>query len=492
MLLTASALGLAAAAIFFRGELLRRWDGLTDGRERKLDIDEKKIVDRWRTMNSNPFDNEGQMTCSEFTINVASANPALDRVVIENVSAEPVLNFWFHREGEPNLYSAKTIVESATRGKGTETEKVLALFDLFLKYYVNFFPVDDVGILRSPSILLGSVGYGQCNYASDALQLLCQIAGCRTRGVGFQLVERGETRIAHNVMEVQADGKWIYLDPDGKLYFTLEDGRIAGVEDLKRNPDIIRKSPLPTSYDKECYARAFEKGEVILYDPAMPFRRRQRYEDMQSFPLLFRKAMRYDLLPGEKIILESVPAGKVFVPGMGCGEKRFDAPRSAPPCAGGRVIQRLTREVRSHLEDFRAGGGLVLPVSAPYIAVGGALRGSSQSTIRYCPFRSFSIYDPTFTSASCAGRSAVQLDELFPRETPIFGYALKLDPARLADDAELVTDIQHNPRALPRLDHGENTFIFYSPGKPSFRVRDCDGKSVVETDTGIRVEFDYH
>ena len=70
-----------------------------------------------------------------------------------------------------------------------------------------------------------------CNEQARVFCVLCQVAGIPARYVGHY-IDR------HGVNEAYVEGKWAYFDNEGR-YFLTPDGTIAGVRELRRNPELV-------------------------------------------------------------------------------------------------------------------------------------------------------------------------------------------------------------------------------------------------------------
>jgi len=102
----------------------------------------------------------------------------LDRIIVTNASERMTDDFWFYTDGQPNFYSANTIVQSLTTSAADKEQAALACFGLFDKYYAHFDPATESGLLREPTTLLAVFGWGRCDIASDVFATLCELAGC--------------------------------------------------------------------------------------------------------------------------------------------------------------------------------------------------------------------------------------------------------------------------------------------------------------------------
>jgi len=118
-------------------------------------LEETTLVGGWREMESQPAP---RMLSIPFHLNAGPQATNLESITVENTSSAPVRNVWFYRDGMPNFYDTQSIVESVTAGKTTETEKVLALWELSPAYYYNYNPLSCDGLRLDPPTLLAVLG----------------------------------------------------------------------------------------------------------------------------------------------------------------------------------------------------------------------------------------------------------------------------------------------------------------------------------------------
>jgi len=74
-------------------------------------------------------------------------------------------------------------------------------------------------------------GSNMCNEQARVFCVLCQVAGMPARYVGHY-IDR------HGVSEVYCDGRWAYIDNEGR-YFLKEDGTLASTWELKQHPQLV-------------------------------------------------------------------------------------------------------------------------------------------------------------------------------------------------------------------------------------------------------------
>jgi len=444
-----------------------------------------------------------------FSIQAEAPLPPAMNVLVENTSNHPIRNVWFYREDMPNFYSSATIVESVTAGKETETEKVLALFNLFPKYYYNYYPISEGGLLFDPPTLFAVLGSAQCNYASAVLQTLCQLVGCETRTIGVESPDVAP-RIAHCTMEVRADGRWIYMDPDGHAIYRRADGELASVADLVADAAPVRATP-HAYFSPEVLANAFAKGHTITYEdrediPPLAARHQDpvRYGARHHY-------MRYDLLPGSRVLLRPQPDERYFhlrLPSYASGTMKWRCLPSAfaPGADPGVLLQNALAVVESGSDSvtFRRlnpgrPASVVIPFASPYLIVGGRIVGKIGAVEN--PAFHVLLFNPNLLAGQeswipldgISANLGVSLDPLFG-SIAHFGYALRIDipfTGVTLRDFQVLTYLQCAPKALPHLLPGENRFVRYSPAALASQPQPEGQSNVfsVRFEDGLRVGF---
>jgi len=467
---------------------------------------EQDFLKMWSDVDREP---SRSMVTEPFSIHAKSLEqtPTVESITIENTSRSAIRDFWFYRAGAPNFYSAQTLVDSVTATETTETGKAMALWSLFPRYYYNYYPNSFVSMLFDPPTQLAVLGTAQCNFAVSVLETLCQMAGLETRPGGITYQRNGQA-IAHCVMEVKADGRWIYLDPDGHSAYRMADGRWAGMEDLRRNPELVLTCP-HAYYETAFLAEAFAKGEVGVSDTserdAFSLARRQTATDLYSKA---RHVMRFDLLPGAKTVL---------YPGVHRRSFNMELPLYANgvltwTCrphnfANGWHSGILMRNVAATATadgvvlrpcQSRRPASIIIPITSPYLMVGGRIAGVIKTAknlqVRMAPFTRVvhATEDGWLALGELTnGSTSLFFDGIIDKE-PLFGYALRISiPASGVTfrSLDIMTWLQCAPRALPRLEAGENTFNLYAenPVRPVVSESAVPG---VKFENGLRITFD--
>lgn len=132
-------------------------------------------------------------------------------------------------------FEYKQLVRDIIEGKKSDKEKVLAIFDWthknILKVPKNY-PVSDDHILN---IVIR--GYGSSDQSNDVFCNLCNYAGIKAT---WLMMRAKNSRLRLPVSFVKIDNNWRIFDTYQNLYFLNEKNEIASLDDLIRNPDIIR------------------------------------------------------------------------------------------------------------------------------------------------------------------------------------------------------------------------------------------------------------
>ena len=468
---------------------------------------ETEFLASWRELDFQP---PVAMESIPFTINAEKHAPETEYIRIENTSAQVIRNIWFFRRGMPNFYSATTLVESVTHDLKTDTEKVIALWSLFPRYYYNFYPADSGGLLNDPSTMFAVFGTAQCSYAVSILETLCQMVGCETRPIGIAYQGPDKRQIAHLVMEVLADEKWIYLDPDGHCAYRSADGHWAGAQDLIANPELVL-SVRHAYYDTRLLADAFAKGQLIFHEQhPNKFRNAIRQRDPSRFPL-FRHVMRYDLLPGERVNVYPHRKGKFYSrrggppPLYGNGVAVWEyRPGNFSRIPSGIMLENLKFEVKDNRlvltpQARKQKAHLIVPITNPYLMVGAKVRGEIQSEapvrISLLPFAK-----PTMARrrgwqslAGVSGEFEVEFEAQFHKHS-LFGYALKFEIPKngtVIKSLRIETDLQCAPKALVHLVSGQNDLVLYSERAVIGKQVDDGTKNTVSVafDNGLHLTF---
>jgi hypothetical protein len=185
----------------------------------------------------------------------------------------PETRDYIYRPADEPVYELGTrpILESAvaeaTKGCNTDREKVLGLIayvrDLKEKShgYDYFYGGTEEDLIKK--------GERFCERVARLFCALCEIASIPCRTVHHTIG-------GHLTNEVYIEGKWGYMDPRFGLFYLSEDGKLASVEEITENPDIIYTQPeWVYEYGSKEYTHEFmrdsnrniylSKNEIQLY-----------------------------------------------------------------------------------------------------------------------------------------------------------------------------------------------------------------------------------
>ncbi|HXG61749.1 MAG TPA: hypothetical protein VNO22_10255 [Planctomycetota bacterium] len=136
--------------------------------------------------------------------------------------------------------SLESIVRDVVRlaDAATNDEKAIALHTwlhhtIFHAPYPVETPPQSVGPLK----VIKVYGWGLCGGQHTVLKALFETAGWKVR-------YRGWSNPGHTTIEVFYDGRWHYFDVFLKCYYWTRDRKtIAGQDDIKEDPGIVREAP---------------------------------------------------------------------------------------------------------------------------------------------------------------------------------------------------------------------------------------------------------
>jgi len=522
-----------AVALALRGRLVDRLGKLylaASGPEYPLTRAEHTYITRRRARDMAPPGK--QMVARPFEITVhGNSDPVMESVTLINGGDAVAGDLWLFRDGQPNFYSAQTLVESVTRAAQSKLDKVMALWNLFPRFYYNCVPDLQGGVADEPNTLLAVFGTAQCNNACAALAKLCQLLDCDTRRIGIEVRGKGTSLLAHMTLEVKVGDRWIYLDPDGHVFYRTADRlHVAGVDALLADPALVARTRHPV-YDRRLVARAFREKGVRTYPSSMEAFGKLPLKERELDPAQYtphRHLMRFCLLPGAAAeitwkkqgkCLKYHKNGRVLEPplysnglmrceldttrpataGLFCENVRFE------PSGGG---LRLSRKERDKAASF------IVPVVSPYAIVGGRVTADFVSNrgqhprVFFCPALTYEWQNranrwellwPSGETESYGQRVHISLDRFFPR--PMFAYFIKVEVPRdgaVVRRFSIETDVQCAPEALPRLRVGENRLWLYAPkeARPArftvtYHRRADHTIATVSAGNGLRIIFSY-
>ena len=151
---------------------------------------------------------------------------------IRNVGTDVVVNPRVLIDGRGPWFDIDEIIERSTAGLGTESDRVLALFN---------YHVDRIGHATSrspwnadPVAVYNWFGCTICTEDAAVLSALYRRAGLRTRPV---------SPVGHAALEVFFDGSWHLLDGDRTAYYLKEDNRtLASADEVERDRELVKRT----------------------------------------------------------------------------------------------------------------------------------------------------------------------------------------------------------------------------------------------------------
>lgn len=186
--------------------------------------------------------------------------------------------------------SIEEIVEAAISGVSDDEAKAMALWDLIVKKRTHDWPAHSGDENFDPVKLLSVYGYGFCSHAAKALAILANHAGLESR------VRHAKNQ--HVVCEIMIDGRWAMFDPDGEVVYRTKEGRIASVDEIRAEPELVQTAQSPI-YPNDRLKEIFSNHDFKV----TPF---------EKFGLSPRHKILPSLRPGEALIFSKEKRGLFF------------------------------------------------------------------------------------------------------------------------------------------------------------------------------------
>lgn len=171
-------------------------------------------------------------------------------MAIKNLGPNTIENLGFSLNGKKRPSCIEEIVHDTTSGAFNEEAKALALWSYVSKNRLHDWPPHTGREAFDPVKLFSVYGYGFCSHAAKALAILAENAGLKSR------IRNAKEQ--HVVCEIQIDGHWSMFDPDGEVFYRTEGGKIASVDEICSNPNLVltAQSPIYSHTKlKEIYSR---------------------------------------------------------------------------------------------------------------------------------------------------------------------------------------------------------------------------------------------
>ena len=378
---------------------------------------------------------------------------------IENKGLELEVNPRIIVNNERGWWSARDISESILDSNSTDAEKVMSIWSFLSRNSIHGVSASGSGF-HTPVKLLNVFGYGLCDDTSRNFVALTEAAGIRARVWGLN---------GHVVAEAFYDNSWHMFDVDKRLWFyDSVNSRIAGVEDIMSNPDIIRQNAFKVYGDGEV------EGLVDLYQS-------EKDNAVWSHERVEESNMGFVLRPGEKLTRYTHNWGQYFSEQLSEEPKRFGNGRwifrpvlrevlfrrSAVAADGIKHVvddfgNAVIRSVADESNDM-LGGRLIYRFLSPYPYVDAGLRvvGAGRIAIDY---------------SDRNGDWERVVEEMFGGElrAPLGGflengsssatyeYFIRITIDGEISEMEFISDVQLAPASLPSLRPGENKVEYLS------------------------------
>ncbi len=389
--------------------------------------------------------------------------------------------------------SAESVVRQIIKPGMSDEEKVLACWRFMLDHFYHWHPPQEdsvPGEVHDFAKAMNSYGYGPCFVNTPVLCALWESAGFESRAWRLS---------GHTVPEVRYNGAWHMLDADARGWHRGQDGQIASVEELARNPSLFL---LPTGRSDPYYPFAFPDVVSAPLTPwSQPSKMMDLFHSVEDNQILNHRAvtghpMHLTLRPRETVILAASNqgawnrTGRWYLPqhiekddrsalqsgpvditgalGYGNGELLW-----RPDLTDARTLDLLwlgsgnVKAGKGGLEPDRENneGLAVFRVWSPYVMVGGRIAMQIGATIVNNPVFEIStdggyIWGPLtidkWDLGSGPGSQAAEVD-VSSRVAGKYEYLLRvhLGKTPLAA-AEFATTFQLAPLSLPKLRPGRN------------------------------------
>lgn len=211
-------------------------------------------------------------------------------ISIRNPGPATITDLKISLNGKKNPGSIEEIVETATSGVSSDEKIAVSLWEFVTQHRTHDWPPHPGEEAFDPVKLISIYGYGFCSHAAKALAILANHAGLESR------IRHAKGQ--HVVCEILIDGRWAMFDPDGEVFYRFHDGRIASVDEISANPEIIltAKSPL---YSFSKLQDIFSNHHFIT----IPFEKFGNFTPHRILPVL---------RPGEELVLSKQKKGLFF------------------------------------------------------------------------------------------------------------------------------------------------------------------------------------
>jgi hypothetical protein len=211
-------------------------------------------------------------------------------ISIRNPGPATITDLEVYLNGKKKPGSIEEILETATSDASSDEETAVALWRFVSQNRIHDWPPHSGEEAFDPVKLMSVYGYGFCSHAAKALAILANQAGLESR------IRHAKGQ--HVICEILIDGRWAMFDPDGEVFYRFDDGRIASVDEISKNPEIIltARSPL---YSFSKLQDIFSNHHLIT----IPFEKFGNFTPHRIFPAL---------RPGEEMVFSRQKRGLFF------------------------------------------------------------------------------------------------------------------------------------------------------------------------------------
>lgn len=324
--------------------------------------------------------------------------------------------------GAPDYRSADGILASILSPGMTDEQKAIAIFEFIVDWRYHWYPPGENSDVHDPVKLVNVYGYGFCDDSARNMVALSRLAGLDGR-VWFLN--------GHVVSEVSWDGAFHMFDPDHEVFYRLPAGRIAGVAELAKNPQLIRKTKKdPAGFDSASMAMMYATTQDNV-----PY--------VEEYPV--SQPVDPTLYPGDTVTWDMKPEGSPF--------STLCEKTPPPPVYG---IGTLVRSASLQFADCDDEGTLEL--DWPYVLLGGELRLELTKPVEVKALISSDSMEVTNSVIADGTTVRIPLD-FRCRGRSFYRFRLRLSAPNLRGvlaKSELTVRFQFAPRAAARVEQADN------------------------------------
>lgn len=357
------------------------------------------------------------------------------KMIWQNLDSKTRITPAWKRKGAPDLSSQSAMLASILKPGMNAEEKSIAIWKFLVDWRYHYDPAEQGDELHDPVKFLNVYGYGFCDDCATNFMVLARKAGLQSRVWGLS---------GHVVAETFYDGQWHMFDPDHQVFYRNRQGKIAGVEELAEQPQIITQTPRdPLGSPSELIAKLYTSTADNRVNERQP-----QIRDTSVLPVLE---------PLDYVEFRYSNPERVHQ------KNKSHSPE--PPIAGEGILKRTVRD----LHDLKqtAGNQRQWQLSWPYVLLSGHVDlalNSSEIQPRISISNDQKSWRPLQGEIK-KNRLRLSLNEWIRKQpTAVYHCFIRLesphqtDPAALIDQAEAELRFQFAPRALAHVQNGNNDF----------------------------------